>query len=245
MRTYIKAGLLLLVLVIPALAFLFLRNFGENHFSLPRYIPRIDSATGNILMETAIIDGREVTDTAFHTIPDFRLTDQYNNPVSSAVIKNKIHVADFFFARCLGICPKMSSQLQRVQEAFLDNPEVLIMSYTVDPENDTVAALQNYAGQYGAIKGKWYLLTGDKEEIYRLAKKGYYVTAKEDNVQSTNLEERFVHTDKFVLVDKQGHIRGFYNGTDPKEIDKLILEIKVLLNEYKNPQAQLSYELPG
>jgi protein SCO1/2 len=132
----------------------------------------------------------------------------------------------------------MTSQLQRVQEAFINNPEVVIMSYTVDPKNDTVEALQNYAEQYGAIKGKWYLMTGEKENIYRLAKKGYYVTAKEDNVQSANLEDKFVHTDKFVLVDKKGHIRGFYNGTDPKEVEKLILEIKVLLNEYKGQQNQ-------
>jgi protein SCO1/2 len=112
------------------------------------------------------------------------------------------------------------------------------MSYSVDPKNDTVEALQNYAEQYGAIKDKWYLMTGEKEEIFRLAKKGYYVTAKEDNIQSPNLEDKFVHTDKFVLVDKQGHIRGFYNGTDPLEIDKLILEIKVLLSEYKAQQKR-------
>jgi protein SCO1/2 len=238
MRTYIKAGLLLLVLVIPALAFLFLKNFGQNHYSLPRYIPRMDSTTGNVVMETRLVEGKEITDTVFHTIPDFQLTDQHNNTVTSQVIKDKIHVADFFFARCLGICPKMTSQLQRVQEAFINNPEVVIMSYTVDPKNDTVEALQNYAEQYGAIKGKWYLMTGEKENIYRLAKKGYYVTAKEDNVQSANLEDKFVHTDKFVLVDKKGHIRGFYNGTDPKEVEKLILEIKVLLNEYKGQQNQ-------
>jgi protein SCO1/2 len=238
MRTYVKAGLLLLVLVIPALAFLFLKNFGQNHYSMPRYIPRIDSTTGNIMMETKLVNGKEVTDTVFHVIPDFRLTNQYNNTVTSEVIKGKIHVADFFFARCLGICPKMSSQLQRVQEAFMNNPEVVIMSYTVDPKNDNVGALENYADQYGAIKDKWHLLTGDKEDIYRLAKKGYYVTAKEDNVQSTNLEEKFVHTDKFVLVDKEGHIRGFYNGSDPEEVDKLILEIKVLLSEYKNQEEK-------
>jgi protein SCO1/2 len=238
MRTYLKAGLLLLVLVIPALAFLFLKNYGQNHYSLPRYIPRIDSTTGNIMMRTSMVNGSEVTDTVFHVIPDFQLTDQHNNKVTSRVIQDKIHVADFFFARCPGICPKMSSQLQRVQEAFLDNPEVLIMSYSVDPKNDTVEALQNYAEQYGAIKDKWYLMTGEKEEIFRLAKKGYYVTAKEDNIQSPNLEDKFVHTDKFVLVDKQGHIRGFYNGTDPLEIDKLILEIKVLLSEYKAQQKR-------
>jgi protein SCO1/2 len=238
MRTYIKAGLLLLVLVIPALAFLFLKNYGQNHYSLPRYIPRIDSTTGNILMETRVVNGKEITDTVFHKIPNFHLTDQHNNTVTSRVIQDKIHVADFFFARCPGICPRMSSQMQRVQEVFLHNPDVLIMSYSVDPKNDTVEALASYAEQYGAIQGKWYLLTGEKEDIFRLAKKGYYVTAKEDNILSPNLEDRFVHTDKFVLVDRQGHIRGFYNGTDPEEVDKLILEIKILLSHNKSEQKQ-------
>jgi protein SCO1/2 len=238
MRTYIKAGLLLLVLVIPALAFLFLKNYGQNHYSLPRYIPRIDSTTGNILMETRVVNGKEITDTVFHKIPNFHLTDQHNNTITSRVIQDKIHVADFFFARCPGICPRMSSQMQRVQEAFLHNPDVLIMSYSVDPKNDTVEALASYAEQYGAIQGKWYLLTGEKEDIFRLAKKGYYVTAKEDNILSPNLEDRFVHTDKFVLVDRQGHIRGFYNGTDPEEVDKLILEIKILLSHNKSEQKQ-------
>jgi protein SCO1/2 len=125
----------------------------------------------------------------------------------------------------------MSSQLQRLQEAILNNPEVLILSYSVDPKHDTVAALQNYAEQYGAKAGKWHLLTGEKADIYHLAKRGYYVTAKEDDTTATSIEDQFVHTDKFVLVDREGVIRGFYNGTDPEEVDKLILEIKVLLHE--------------
>jgi protein SCO1/2 len=231
MPKYIKAGLLITLLVIPALAFLFLKNFGKNHYSLPRYIPQIDSATGTIQMETRLVNGEELTDTVFHKIPNFRLTDQNNNEVTLAVTKGKIHVADFFFARCPGICPKMSSQMQRVQEAFKNYPDVVILSYSVDPEHDTVEALSNYAEQYEAIPGKWYFLTGDKEEIYRIAKKGYYVTAKEDKTGSGSLEDMFVHTDKFVLVDKNNVIRGFYNGTDPEEVDKLILEIQVLLAE--------------
>jgi protein SCO1/2 len=233
MRTSLKAGLLILLLVIPALAFLFLKNFGRNEFSLPRYIPQIDSTSGEIMIKTSIVNGREVTDTVFHTIPDFTLTDQNNNKVTGEIVKGKIHVADFFFARCPGICPKMSSQLQRVQDQFLNNPDVVILSYTVDPEHDSVEALQNYAEQYGAIKDKWYLLTGNRSQIYDLAKRGYFVNAKEGNLQSSDLEENFVHTDKFILVDKEGHIRGFYNGTDPKDVDRLNLEVKILLDQYK------------
>lgn len=232
MNKSIKAGILIAMLVVPALAFLFLKGFGENHYSLPRYIPRLDSTTGEIMTARKVVNGREVTDTVFRTLPPFRMVDQTGSVVTRETVKGKIHVADFFFARCPGICPKMSSQLQRVQEAFLNNPEVLILSYSVDPKHDTVAALQNYAEQYGAKAGKWHLLTGEKSEIYDLAKRGYFVTAKEDDTTSANLEDQFVHTEKFVLVDREGVIRGFYNGTDPEEVDKLILEIKVLLHEY-------------
>ncbi|QHT66602.1 SCO family protein [Rhodocytophaga rosea] len=233
MRTPLKAGLLILLLVIPALAFLFLKNFGRNEYSLPRYIPQLDSTSGEILMKTSVVDGKEIMDTVFHTVPGFNLTDQHNTQVTGEIVKGKIHVADFFFARCPGICPKMSSQLQRVQEQFLNNPDVVILSYTVDPEHDSVEALQNYAQQYGAVKGKWSLLTGDRSQLYNLAKRGYFVTAKEGNLQSADIEENFVHTDKFILVDKEGHIRGFYNGTDPKDVDRLNLEIKILIDHYK------------
>jgi protein SCO1/2 len=240
MNKSLKAGILIAMLVVPALVFLFLKGFGQNHYSLPRYIPRIDSASGQIMTVQREVNGREITDTLFRTLPDFRMTNQQGQVVTQEAVKGKIHVADFFFARCLGICPKMSSQMQRVQEAFLNEPNVVILSYTVDPKNDSVAALQHYADQYEARAGKWYLLTGEKRDIYHLAKYGYYVTAKEDDTTSTNLEDQFVHTDKFVLVDRDGVIRGFYNGTSREDVDKLILEIKVLLHEYDNDKTTSS-----
>jgi protein SCO1/2 len=240
MNKSLKAGILIAMLVVPALVFLFLKGFGQNHYSLPRYIPRIDSASGQIMTVQREVNGREITDTLFRTLPDFRMTNQQGQVVTQKAVKGKIHVADFFFARCLGICPKMSSQMQRVQEAFLKEPNVVILSYTVDPKNDSVPALQNYADQYEARAGKWHLLTGEKRDIYHLAKYGYYVTAKEDDTTSTNLEDQFVHTDKFVLVDRDGVIRGFYNGTSREDVDKLILEIKVLLHEYDNDKSTSS-----
>ena len=234
MNKTLKAGLLIAMLVVPALVFLLLKGFGQNHYSLPRYIPRIDSASGQVMTVRRELNGREVTDTLFRTLPDFRMTNQQGQVITQEAVKGKIHVADFFFARCPGICPKMSSQMQRVQDAFLNDSDVVILSYTVDPKNDTVAALERYADQYGAQPGRWHLLTGGKREIYDLAKRGYYVTAKEDDSTSTNLEDQFVHTDKFVLVDRDGVIRGFYNGTSREDVDKLILEIKVLLHESNN-----------
>ena len=232
MNKSLKAGILIAMLVVPALVFLFLKGFGQNHYALPRYIPRIDSSTNQIMTVRREVNGREITDTLFRTLPDFRMTNQQGQAITQEAVKGKIHVADFFFARCPGICPKMSSQLQRVQEAFLNNPDVVILSYSVDPKNDTVEALQHYAAQYEARPGKWHLLTGEKREIYNLARYGYYVTAKEDDTTSTSLEDQFVHTDKFVLVDRDGVIRGFYNGTSREDVDKLILEIKVLMHEY-------------
>jgi protein SCO1/2 len=232
MNKSLKAGLLIIMLVVPALVFLFLKGFGENHYTLPRYVPRMDSATGQIMTARKVVNGKEITDTVFHTLPAFSLVNQAGKTVTEKSIAGKIHVADFFFARCPGLCPRMSSQMQRVQEAFMASNEVVIMSYSVDPSHDTVEKLQNYAQQYDAVPEKWHLLTGDKSEIYRLAKKGYFITAKEDDTTSGDLEDQFVHTEMFVLVDRDGVIRGYYKGTDPEEVDKLILEIKILLHEY-------------
>jgi protein SCO1/2 len=231
MSHFKKAGFLLFTLVVPALVFLFLRYFGQNHYTLPRYIPLIDSLTGEPLTRLVNVKGKQVRDTIFHTLPDFSLTDQEGKLANLSRVKGKIHVANFIFTRCPGQCPRMSAEMRRVQEAFEQEPSFLILSYTVDPEYDTPAVLKVYAQSLGAIPGKWNFLTGPKAEIYRMALKGYYVTAKEDKTSSQNLEDRFVHTDKLILVDPQGHIRGFYNGTDKKEVDRLILEAKVLLHE--------------
>ena len=165
-------------------------------------------------------------------MPDFRLTNQEGQTFSGTNLKGKVFVADFFFTRCPGMCKKMSSQMTRVQERYLNNPHVQIVSFSVDPEHDTVPALQNYAGIYGIRPDKWQLLTGEKAQIYKLAKYGYFVTAKENDPEATNIEDQFVHTDKFVLVDKEGQIRGYYDGTNRKDVDRLITEISILLQEY-------------
>jgi protein SCO1/2 len=124
----------------------------------------------------------------------------------------------------------MTSQLVRVQETFKDNAEVKIISFTVDPTNDSPEVLDKYAKSHRAISGKWSFLTGTKDSIYTLAKNGFFLSA----LENTTGPEQFDHAPHFVLVDKKGWIRGYYNGTDEKEVDRLITETKILLKEYES-----------
>lgn len=229
-----KAGILLATLLVPALLYVFLRFGTENHYSLPRYLPKIDSTKGEPLMgKVTLPDGREIIDTIYNRIPAFKLIDQDSQLVDQSVVKNKIYVADFFFTRCGTICPKLSSQLTRVQDIFQENPDIVFLSYTVDPEHDRPKQLKEYAQKYSAIPGKWYFLTGSKSEIYDLAMHGYYLPVVDKNVPEGKPDETFIHSQKLVLVDKQGIVRGFYDGTDKVDVDRLVLEIRVLLDIYR------------
>lgn len=229
-----KAGILLATLLVPALLYVFLRFGTENHYSLPRYLPKIDSTKGEPLMgKVSLPDGREIIDTIYNRIPAFKLIDQDSQLVDQSIVKNKIYVADFFFTRCGTICPKLSSQLTRVQDIFQENPDIVFLSYTVDPEHDRPKQLKEYAQKYSAIPGKWYFLTGSKSEIYDLAMHGYYLPAVDKNVPEGKPDETFIHSQKLVLVDKQGIVRGFYDGTDKEDVDRLVLEIRVLLDIYR------------
>ncbi|UFH55561.1 SCO family protein [Spirosoma sp. KNUC1025] len=228
-----KAGILLTTLLVPALLYLFLRFGTQNHYVLPRYLPKIDSTKGSPLMgKVNLPDGSEITDTIFNHIPPFRLIDQEGKTVDQSIVKNKIYVADFFFTRCGTICPRISSQLTRVQDIFRNNPAIVFLSHTVDPEHDRPEQLKAYAKKYEAIPGKWYFLTGSKADIYDLAMHGYYLPVVDKGVEDGKPDETFIHTEKLVLVDKGGIIRGFYNGTDKEDVDRLILEMRVLLDIY-------------
>ena len=222
-----RTGILLLLLAFPVFVYLFLKFFGKNKYGLPRYFPQ------DIIERTD--KGETVFDTVFHKIPDFKLLASTGDSISQKLVEGKIYVADFFFTTCPGICPQMSSQLKRVQEAFIDDPEVLILSHTVDPVNDTLQALQAYAKGFKAIPTKWFFLTGPKYKLYDLAIKGYYLPASED---SSVTGEPFTHSSKLMLVDKKGIVRGVYDGTDTKDVDRLILEISVLKSEYGDDQAK-------
>lgn len=171
--------------------------------------------------------GAEAKDTLYHTIEPFKFINQFGDTVSDGTVANKIYIADFFFATCQSICPQMSSQLVNVQKAFEKNSDVLILSHTVNPMNDTVEVLKGYADSYGAIKGKWHFLTGKKKDIYDMARYSYLVNALEDD----GTPEGFLHSELFLLIDKQKRIRGMYDGTDSVAVVKLIADIKLLEEE--------------
>ena len=232
MKTTQKAGILLATLLVPALLYLFLRFGTQNHYVLPRYLPQVDGSDRPILGKVKLPDGRTITDTLYRHIPPFKLTDQDGKLVDQSIVKGKIYVADFFFTRCSTICPRVSSQLTRVQDIFRANPDIIFLSHSVDPEHDQPAQLKAYAQKYDAIPGKWYFLTGSKADIYELAMHGYYLPAFDSNVKEGKPDETFIHSQKLVLVDKEGIARGFYDGTDKEDVDRLVLEIRVLLDIY-------------
>jgi protein SCO1/2 len=208
-----KALILFAILLCPSIAYMLLTT-GKNNFKhLPIYGPKELSATN---------------DTIYHTVSGFSLINQLGNKVTEKELDGKIYVADFFFASCKGTCPKMTGQLQRVQTKYAALRDLRIVSFSVDPVRDSVPALAAYAKQNMVNPRKWNLLTGDKKSIYDLARNDYYIVASEGN----GGPEDFVHSEKVVLVDKEKHIRGYYDGTDPLEIDRLIDEIQVLKAEY-------------
>jgi len=162
----------------------------------------------------------------YHQIADFSLVNQLGDTITQDTFKNRIYVADFFFTTCATICPIMTEHMGLIQDRLRDDPSVLLLSHTVTPEIDTVAQLKKYAIEKGVISGKWHLVTGDKKEIYDLARKSYLV-AKDQPYSPYDL----VHTENFVLVDPKRRIRGFYDGTDPEAIETLMRDIAILQKE--------------
>ena len=164
----------------------------------------------------------------YHTISNFRLTNQNGQTVTQDTYEGKIYVADFFFTTCQTICPIMTSNMVELQNKLANNPDVLLLSHTVMPEIDTVAQLKKYAIQKKVNATQWNLVTGSKQEIYDLARKQYLV-AKENPDDPLGL----VHTENFVLIDTQKRIRGFYDGTQTQEMDRILHDIGVLQNQGK------------
>ncbi|MBM78502.1 MAG: SCO family protein [Crocinitomicaceae bacterium] len=167
-----------------------------------------------------------------HEIKNFNLIDQLSREVNEELIKNKIVIADFFFVSCGSICPIMTNQLERVHKKYKHNKNIIILSHTVWPEQDTPEVLLKYANLHNASHNSWRFLTGDKKEIYRLARKEYLVAPE---INDTNYnhggEADFVHTQNIVLVDQKQRIRGFYNGTDSADISRLIKDIPLLIKD--------------
>lgn len=169
------------------------------------------------------------TDTVYHTIQDFAFLNQDSVLITQDSVRGRIFVADFFFTSCRTICPIMKTQMLRVYQEFENDPQVVLLSHTIDPEYDTVALLRGYAERLGVTSRKWHFLTGKKEDIYNLAEKSYFTTAREDALE----DQGFIHSGAFLLVDEHLRIRGQYDGTKPAEVDELIKDLRRLERENK------------
>ncbi|CAM3516276.1 SCO family protein [Flavobacterium gelidilacus] len=164
----------------------------------------------------------------FHAVIDFSLINQDGNTITNETFKDKIYVTDFFFTTCPGICPKMTANMDLIQDAFIDDDEVMLLSHSVTPETDSASVLKAFATEKGINSSKWHLVTGKRSEIYNLGRSVYFV---EENLGEQKTDDDFLHTENFILVDKNKHIRGIYNGLNKTAINQLIADIKTLKKE--------------
>ena len=169
---------------------------------------------------------KSLHDTKYHTVSDFNLMNQNGKIITQNDYKDKIYVADFFFTRCKTICPVMTDNIVKLQEEFLNEDDIMFLSLSVTPEIDSITVLREYADAKGVIDIKWNVTTGDKRHIYELARKSYFAVVE----QGDGGLQDYIHTPKFVLVDKKKQIRGFYDGTNENEIKRLINDIRILHN---------------
>ena len=174
-----------------------------------------------------LVDSSIIHVAKYHKISDFKLTNQNGKEITQANYKDKIYVADFFFTTCQDICPVMTKNMYQLQEELKNDNEILLLSHTVIPEVDTVEQLKEYAIENNVDDSKWNLVTGDKKQIYELARKSYLA------VEDSNFNEfDMIHTENFMLIDKEKQIRGFYDGTNSEEINRLLKDIEILKQSY-------------
>ena len=161
-----------------------------------------------------------------YTVADFNLINQNGEQVTQDDYQNNIYVTDFFFTRCLGICPIMTNNMEKLQEEFINNDDIKFLSISVTPIADSIPVLREYADNKGVIDSKWNITTGNKKHIYELARKSYFATSSKGDGDMQD----FIHSTNFILIDKEKQIRGIYDGTNDDEIDRIIHDIKILLN---------------
>ena len=213
----LKIMVLICILLIPVLIIVFLRSFGTNTYEIP------------VLYEQGIEDPFGTCDHPQgeqHYIPEFSFVAQDSSVIGRDQMDGKITIVDFFFTSCPSICPIMSNEMERVQDAFRNQENVQIYSISIDPDYDTPAVLADYSQQYNARPDKWHFLNGPKDQTYGLARCGFALPI----VDGHDNPDEFVHSDKFILVDDKGRIRGYYSGTTREGVDLLILETKILLH---------------
>jgi protein SCO1 len=174
------------------------------------------------------VDGKKIADTVYHSIADFEFVNQDSVQVNNRTFAGKIYVADFFFTSCRTICPKMKTQMLRVYDSIQTMPDVLILSHTIDPEHDNVALLHDFADRLGVSSSKWHFVTGNQDEIFKIAQTSYFATAMADATEP----DGFIHSGAFLLIDKEKRIRGKYDGTLEDDVNRLLQDIRRLQKEY-------------
>ncbi len=215
---YVRATVFTVIFAIAVtIGYYVLRPSGE----LPIYHPN--------QLDPRLVDKSALENKGEHHIKAFRLIDQEGDSVFLSDVQGKVVLADFFFTSCGTICPKMTNQLVRVQKEFANDDRVLLLSHSVTPGADSVPVLKAYAEQYDVDHRRWRLLTGDRKQIYDLARTSYFAVLDHGD----GGPDDFVHTENFVLVDPQGRLRGFYDGTKAKEVDQAMDDIRKLLKEMK------------
>lgn len=183
---------------------------------------------GEPMITSHVENGERVPDTLYPQIPSFAFTNQNGERVTDSTYNEAIYIADFFFTTCPTICPKMKSELLRVYEAFQDNPQVMILSHTIDPEYDNVEVLHDYAERLEVESPKWNFVTGSKDSIYTIAE--YYLASVTEDKSAPG---GYIHSGALILIGPNKHIRGMYDGTRAEEVDQLIKDIPLLLGELK------------
>ncbi|PKA99087.1 protein SCO1/2 [Flavobacteriaceae bacterium MAR_2009_75] len=164
----------------------------------------------------------------FHKIAEFSLINQSGDTITSKTFEDKIYITDFFFTSCPGICLKMTGNMKKIQEVFKEDPEILLLSHSVTPSIDSVEVLRTYADKNGILDFKWHLATGDKQEIYDLGRTQYFV---ENDLGIPKDINDFLHTENFLLIDKNRHVRGIYNGLNHASVAQLITDVNALKKE--------------
>ena len=211
-RDFITVGF---ILAFSAVAITLFYNILKPVETLPIYQPAE--------INDKLVDSSVIHISKYHKISDFELTNQNGQIITQDFYKNKIYVADFFFTTCQDICPIMTKNMYRLQEELKDDNDILFLSHTVIPEVDTVQQLKKYAVENNVDDSKWNLVTGEKKQIYDLARKSYLAV---EDAEYGKFD--MIHTENFILIDKQRQIRGFYDGTNDDEIEQLIYDIEIL-----------------
>lgn len=216
-RGYKNFGIFFSILCIIIIAIIY--NILNVKKPLPIYQPA--------MVSEELVDSTIQHQQKYHKIADFSLVNQNGKTITQETYKDKIYVADFFFTTCQTICPIMTDHMVQIQKEIVNDQDIMLLSHSVTPKIDSVAQLKKYAKEKGVLDQKWNLVTGDKKQIYELARKSYLAVKTDGNGDEYDM----IHTENFMLIDKKRQIRGFYDGTKPEDIDKLLEDIATLKEE--------------